>query len=483
MTTQWRKDAVHPVGGRPAKSAKDSGPRVQLKSSVAGLHPKVQLERLRPTKPLQLAAGGGGGGADERSVQAVASEGMQGSGRPLPFLETVQGAFGSHDVSQVQAYTSSEARTANERLGSQAYASGERVAFKSEPTLHTVAHEAAHVVQQRAGVSLEGGVGRSGDVYERHADSVAAAVVQGKSAEGLLDRFAGRSGGAAVQREGDGEDDVVLPEAVPAMGQLTYYQERKADFDGRYAHRDDLKSPSYYMAYGDKYLHRFVVELRPELSAEGQVWLDQAAVNLQLAIEDEVVGDPEGFDALEKDDPAFTAFAYGTHADAYWNAGLGDLNLFDLAKIGLTPDVKDLVTQAGLEQVADIGIRILGRWGNKAIDYVFGDGSTEELIDFLYQAYGLVGYGIDKIFGDGTTDWLVQQAGELKKTLYNWWDAGYDILADKVSFLVRAVDSVFGKGTVNSIAEKARTTGQKLVSAAERGYNWAKEKLSALKFW
>jgi hypothetical protein len=52
------------------------------------------------------------------------------------------------------------------------------------------------VVQQRAGVQLKGGVGEVGDRYERHADDVADRVVQGKSAESLLDQFAG--GGAAA---------------------------------------------------------------------------------------------------------------------------------------------------------------------------------------------------------------------------------------------------------------------------------------------
>ncbi len=37
-----------------------------------------------------------------------------------------------------------------ERTGAEAYASGNDVAFKSNPDLHTVAHEAAHVVQQRS---------------------------------------------------------------------------------------------------------------------------------------------------------------------------------------------------------------------------------------------------------------------------------------------------------------------------------------------
>jgi hypothetical protein len=58
------------------------------------------------------------------------------------------------------------------------------------------------VVQQRGGVQLKGGVGEVGDAYEQHADAVADAVMQGKSAEGLLDQHSGGAGATrAVQRD------------------------------------------------------------------------------------------------------------------------------------------------------------------------------------------------------------------------------------------------------------------------------------------
>ena len=72
------------------------------------------------------------------------------------------------------------------RDGASAYAKGKQVAFAGTPSLRTVAHEAAHTVQQRAGVQPEGGVGRVGDPYEQQADRVADAVVAGRSAEPLL---------------------------------------------------------------------------------------------------------------------------------------------------------------------------------------------------------------------------------------------------------------------------------------------------------
>jgi len=67
------------------------------------------------------------------------------------------------------------------------------------------AHEAAHVVQQRGGVQLEGGIGQPGDSYEQHADAVADAVVAGRSAAPLLDQASHTAAsGSAVQRKPDG---------------------------------------------------------------------------------------------------------------------------------------------------------------------------------------------------------------------------------------------------------------------------------------
>jgi len=139
--------------------------------------------------------------ADGDHVRATAARGVAGGGGALPYLDVIQAAFGRHDVTGVRAHVGGAAGAAAEAIGAEAYATGDRVAFRGGPTLHTAAHEAAHVVQQRAGVSLKGGVGAAGDAYERHADAVADLVVQGKSAEGLLDRMAGGGKSTAVQRK------------------------------------------------------------------------------------------------------------------------------------------------------------------------------------------------------------------------------------------------------------------------------------------
>jgi hypothetical protein len=117
---------------------------------------------------------------------AVAAAGVEGAAARLPHLDTIQASFGPHDVTGVRAQVGGAGADASAALGAEAYATGDRVAFAASPSLHTAAHEAAHVVQQRAGVQLKGGVGQAGDAYEQHADAVADAVVRGESAEPLL---------------------------------------------------------------------------------------------------------------------------------------------------------------------------------------------------------------------------------------------------------------------------------------------------------
>lgn len=139
---------------------------------------------------------------DALLVPAIAAGGVAGGGAPLPHLAQIQASFGRHDVSGVRAHQGAAAAGAARELGADAYAVGNSVAFSRSPDLHTAAHEAAHVVQQRGGVHLKGGIDQPGDTYERHADAVADAVVAGQSAVSLLDQVAGGGGhsGAAVQR-------------------------------------------------------------------------------------------------------------------------------------------------------------------------------------------------------------------------------------------------------------------------------------------
>ncbi len=124
------------------------------------------------------------------SFAGIAQAGIRGSGTMLPFLPVIQASFGSFDVSGIKAHQDGPAQDATRSMKARAYATGSDVAFAGPPDLHTAAHEAAHVVQQRSGLSLPDGVGRAGDEYEKHADQVADRVVGGGNAEPMLQRFA-----------------------------------------------------------------------------------------------------------------------------------------------------------------------------------------------------------------------------------------------------------------------------------------------------
>lgn len=158
---------------------------------------------------------------------------------------------------------------------------------------------------------------------------------------------------------------LLLPQPLPSkLGGTDYYAARAEDFKRRHP---ELPLPSYYLGYGDKYVHRFTEELAPKLTPVGQEWLAKARLNLQLAIEAELKKDPAAFDRLEQDDEAFLEFAYDTHPKAYLDGGLDKLPIKDLMTIALTPDLKDLASLNGLEQVADVAV---GMAAKKARGYL-----------------------------------------------------------------------------------------------------------------
>ncbi len=212
---------TQPVQQKPASisggaSSTSSGHAVQLKQSLAGKDFAQQEAMLAPAAAVQMR---GNVQASAEAVHQHAEAGTRGGGGSLPHLGAIQKSFGGHDVSGVKAYSGGDASAACDGMGAAAYATDDKIAFKGGPDLHTAAHEAAHVVQQRGGVSLAGGVGQSGDGYEQHADRVADAVVAGRSAEPILNQMSGGTGvqmKASVQR-----DDAAAPPApAPAGGFL-----------------------------------------------------------------------------------------------------------------------------------------------------------------------------------------------------------------------------------------------------------------------
>jgi hypothetical protein len=99
-----------------------------------------------------------------RGARAVFSDRMPDTAEPapagaLPHREAILAAFGRHDVSGVPARVGGTATGEADALGAEAFTRGGEVAFAEAPGLHTAAHEAAHVMQQRLGVVRHAGVG------------------------------------------------------------------------------------------------------------------------------------------------------------------------------------------------------------------------------------------------------------------------------------------------------------------------------------
>jgi len=209
---------------------------------IGGATPRSTAEFGPVPPPVQLSASASAA-LDSGAVQDTAAKGVSGSGGPLPHRYPIESLFGRHDVRGIKAHVGGEAATASRAIGAEAYATGNNVAFASAPSLHTAAHEAAHVVQQRGGVQLKGGVGESGDRYERHADQVADAVVAGRSAEGLLDAYAGGVGGGAtaVQRFGrDEHADIPTKHLIALYAYLRTPEGKKWANDHGYKSSEDL---------------------------------------------------------------------------------------------------------------------------------------------------------------------------------------------------------------------------------------------------
>lgn len=143
--------------------------------------PKPTAAAEQSVSPQTERAGPGAGNAAAIAKLAAKSAG---TGGELPFLDRIQQAFGHHDLGGVKAQIGAGSGAAE--VGAEGYATGESISFAKQPDLHTAAHEAAHVIQQRAGAST------ASQALEAHADKVADRVVQGRSAVAELDEMVGQ---------------------------------------------------------------------------------------------------------------------------------------------------------------------------------------------------------------------------------------------------------------------------------------------------
>jgi hypothetical protein len=188
----------------------------------------------------------------------------------------VQDAFGPYDLDGVSTRVS---RPATDRLGARAFTVGNTMVFReANPDLETVAHEAAHVLQQRSGAHPDE-VGHHDDKYERQAEAVARRVTRARSAASALDSFADKSADA---------DDAPRARTAPlqCMRQVGFEFETQWVVVARTENTSSKQLQGFHHAKNsDELIHAVRNELQPEANINrnltlATVRLDQHDVHL-----------------------------------------------------------------------------------------------------------------------------------------------------------------------------------------------------------
>ena len=137
------------------------------------------VETLASALPADVSAG-------------LAAEQGKGSALPTDARSDLEPRIGV-DLGEVRIHSDDVAAHMAGRLAAHAFTSGDDVYFNAgqyRPGTvegrYLLAHELAHVAQQRSGIRPDGATGHVGDTHERNADQVAARVSRGGSAAGLL---------------------------------------------------------------------------------------------------------------------------------------------------------------------------------------------------------------------------------------------------------------------------------------------------------
>lgn len=130
---------------------------------------------------------------DEFEIPPIVGRVLSSPGRPLDaqVRQQMEAGFG-HDFHDVRVHTDETAQRSARSVNALAYTVGRNVVFGggqyapgSQHGMHLLAHELAHVVQQRGQVGGLGGVGRSNALMEHEADSAAARIVSGQMAPAM----------------------------------------------------------------------------------------------------------------------------------------------------------------------------------------------------------------------------------------------------------------------------------------------------------
>jgi Domain of unknown function (DUF4157) len=157
--------------------------------SLQGPYGNAFVSRLLGGTPIQRKCGCGGSccSSPAEDLGDIVQRKPAG-GAPLPSStrSAMESSFG-RDFGGVRVHAGPQAEGLASNMNARAFTSGSNIYFGAgqySPGTNAgrglIAHELAHVVQQRAGRSPAGGIDTPGDVFEREADAAASSVLAGK---------------------------------------------------------------------------------------------------------------------------------------------------------------------------------------------------------------------------------------------------------------------------------------------------------------
>ncbi len=207
-----------PISNRPATESRETDSDVLGSSKPgrpAGAGEVLALQRRAGNAAVvQLLA-------DDEEKSPVYDVVGRGGGSPIPDVtrSRMEAGFGA-DFSQVRIHTDAAAASSARSVQAQAYTVGNDIVLGSgSPSLesasgqHGLAHELAHVVQQRSGpvqgTPAPGGIQVSdpSDRFETQAEQVADRLQAGPAQEGDMASDGAGAGGFSLQRQEEEEEE------------------------------------------------------------------------------------------------------------------------------------------------------------------------------------------------------------------------------------------------------------------------------------
>jgi hypothetical protein len=172
------------------------------------MNSKGECEECKKETLQRKSVDGRESGSGYQEVPSIVHEVLRSNGQPLdPSLRNSMESRLGHDFSQVRIHTDVRAGESASSVGANAYTAGHRIVFapqqfrpETETGRHLIAHELAHVIQQRdAGVGNEmpNRVSNPSDIAERQADAAADGAVNSVPSSLAI----GAGSGGIVQRD------------------------------------------------------------------------------------------------------------------------------------------------------------------------------------------------------------------------------------------------------------------------------------------